>query len=215
MPSLHFLFSTAVCVLTVLNTPSVWARSVDRRTSTGKLVHFLDNFDSRFASPVGVGPTNAAGVFGALNYASFSLAAATANLLNPPPSKPNFISAGPVGGITNGAHQLLPANSTVKYFNLEKVRYACAAQSGLAPVSCTILVSGKRLQALGGTEEQVELVFNKPVVSSKLVSAYAAFSFPAAQFSMLQSVTVTVIEPAAALPLALFDNFEYTAYIQK
>lgn len=74
-------------------------------TPTGFYQLTTNQFDNRVASPVGVGPTNAAGVFGAIDYASFSLSASTTDLLIPPPTQPNFIYAGPLGEITGGEHR--------------------------------------------------------------------------------------------------------------
>lgn len=143
--------------------------------------------------------------------------AATTVPLIPPPSKPNYVYIGPIGESTGGEHQLLPANSTVKYFNLESLAYACAAQASLAPVTRTIQISGKKAPQFGGTEEQVELVFNKATTTGVLVSSYDTFTFPAAQFQGLVSATVDIISAplTTVVTEGLFDNVKYTAYIQK
>ena len=176
-------------------------------------------FDDILALPEGGGPIDAPTVRGALRFTAFSISSSTPALLIPPPSKPNYIYISPVGEVAGGEHQLFPANASVKYFNLEKIAYACAAESGSAPISCTIQVSGKRAPQFGGTEEQALLVYSRPVITGATVTAgtYNTFSFPAPQFQGLVSVTFNIISPQAALQATLgdFDNLQYTAFIEK
>ena len=102
------------------------------------------------APPISAGATSAAGINGAINYKSLLLVSATLAVLFPPPSKSNFIYGGPTGEITSGEHQFLPANSTVKYFDLKSLSYAFTIQSGLSAFPCTIQLAGVQAPQFGG-----------------------------------------------------------------
>lgn len=185
-------------------------------TPTGFYQLTTNQFDNRVASPVGVGPTNAAGVFGAIDYASFSLSASTTDLLIPSPTQPNFIYAGPLGEITGGEHQFLPANSTVEYFDLKSLSYACTIQSGLTPSSCTIQLAALRAPQFGGETYIANLVFDSVLTSGGLVKSFNTTTFPAT-FTGLISVTVNIIDQSATTTadLALFDDVRNVAYLQQ
>lgn len=146
---------------------------------------------------------------------SFSLAASTLSLLLQPPTEPNFIFAGPVGELTDGEHQFLPANSTVQFFNLESLSYACAIESGVSATPCTIQLAGQQAPEFGGQTSVVNLVYDPDSMTS-LVTAYDNASF-STDFVGLISVTANIIDEAASDTLSLleFDIVTYTAFVEE
>ena len=150
-----------------------------------------------------------------MNYKTFGLQGQGPNILIPAPSPPNFIGAGLVAQVTNGQPQIVPANATVQYFNLTSISYACAVNSNLLPVSCTIQISGLKAPQFGGGTSVQQLVFDKALLNGELVKQYDSDTFPEDKFSGLVAVTVDVLSSGGTAPLTnvLLDNMRYRACI--
>ncbi|KAG7006529.1 hypothetical protein G7Y79_00014g037040 [Physcia stellaris] len=180
--------------------------------------NFLDTFDERKALPVSAGPATAVGIEGALNYSTFTLSDDTLALLIKPPSKPNFAAAGLLDQLTSGGQaQLLPANSTVQYFNFESLAYACVTNANPAPISCTIHVIGIKGKAYGGGQVTQDLIFNPgPVVTGGVAKQFATSTFPQPSFAGLVALTLSITSAATSSATNInIDNVGYHACIGK
>ena len=177
-----------------------------------KYTAFNDEFDDRTVLPVSVSGTSSVGTYGALNYKVFNYDNTALTPLLPAPSKPNVIFVGLVGELTSGQPQFLLPNSTVKYFDLQNIDYACAVNSGEKAVSCTILISA--VKDTGKTYTQ-NLVYDPPLLAQGLANNYSRATFPQDNFSKLVSVTISIISSAitSGPTNVLFDNVVYQACI--
>lgn len=164
--------------------------------------------------PVSLSGTSAVGVEGGLNYKVFNVAKSTATLLLSPPSRPNFAFAGLVGQVTNGNQpQFLPASPSVKYFNLESIAVACAVNSGVLPVTCTIHVAGKKAQAFGGGSVDIDLIYNPGPAAPNPLKSYSTKTFPKDDWTGLVEVSFSIIQSPNinALTNLLIDDNKYQA----
>ena len=183
--------------------------------------HFISDysqFDERVALSVSASTVTAVGIEGALNYVTFALSSNTTSVLIQSPSKLNFVGAGLLGQVTSGQQpQLLPANSTVQYFNFESLAFACVTNANPAPASCTIHVIGTKGAATGGSQVTKDLVFNPgPVVTGGVVKQFGASTFPQPDWVGLVALTLSIVSAATSSATSLLvDNVGYHACINK
>jgi hypothetical protein len=131
---------------------------------------------------------------GALNYTAWNYNPQTLNIFLPPPSPSNVISTSSTTQALRGQPMLTPIKSTVEYFDLESLHYACVLNTQ-APVplsqTCTLQVSGVKYGS--GASVVQELIFNPALPPA--VTQFASASFPtftkliSVNFQLLQATT--------------------------